>query len=671
MAPMTGAVLSKVFDYILDYTTHHPRYQPFVVRSTNTTQMTKNISKSSSSVPHISKSTHHSYSSKDLIVLESSNSDDFVRNVIDQLALLYVDFHPILTPNFYALELYVADAKRDSIYLSSYSMIQDYEDEGTNDDEPISVAHAAALFYNKLYSCIWAEQTGDYSAFIPLTSFPTSSPSVVSTQKPTVGPTTKPSAAPTYPPTYKPTTLPTFEHTKSPTLERTNSPTLEPTASESYIFNTESSAVNIPPSSVSPVISSPTSSPTTLNPTFTFFPTTFQPSFTPQELTEDETNWHRRRPPQRKQKVIMKKKSHQIQQRIDSRYAMQHENVLAFNDNTHHHGNVRNSFSHPLQRILSTSAEKDKVPSTTAIIISTCLSDPKYGIRRLVVLDSNLSNFNATPTITTRNSSTTHVYLYMDGGHYLRINTTDPFLAIVSAPLSIATVKPIPEAKWDIVDWLIVLLIVYGFIYGIISILDHIGLVDMQLFCVRWKKAKVAYANARATSLTDLNDAENDPADEEMDDYGEVEDAVPGRFIPSSMGGWRKYSPSHPTRLLFAMKRSTPHKYQRSPLLRGSSSMEDDDSLHTEEGITDVNPKPINLNGYERLNMTPRSPHDEISPRGDTTRTRKMIPRPPKDPDTVDIPDLSFSSPIAVPASASRSPSAEEATQNVNNGIMA
>lgn len=99
--------------------------------------------------------------------------------------------------------------------------------------------------------------------------------------------------------------------------------------------------------------------------------------------------------------------------------------------------------------------------------------------------------------------------------------------------------------------------------------------------------------------------------------------------------------------------------------------MEDDDSLQTEEGITDVNPKPINLNGYERLNMTPRSPHDEISPRGDTTRTRKMIPRPPKDPDTVDIPDLSFSSPIAVPASASRSPSAEEATQNVNNGIMA
>ena len=86
MAPITGAVLSKIFDYILDYPTHHPRYQPFTVVAKNR---------------------------PDTPVLLSSNSDDFVWNVFTKLTSWYVDIEPVLSPNRYGIRLYVEDDVRD------------------------------------------------------------------------------------------------------------------------------------------------------------------------------------------------------------------------------------------------------------------------------------------------------------------------------------------------------------------------------------------------------------------------------------------------------------------------------------------------------------------------------------------------------------------------------
>jgi len=668
MAPMTGAVLSKVLDYILDYTMHHPRYQPFVVRSTNVTHMQNNIS----SAGHSSKSSHHDHgasSAKDLIVLESSNSDDFVWNVIDQLALLYVDIDPLLTPNRYILELYVADAQRDIQYLSSYSMTQEHEEvEGEELPHPTNVAYAAASFYDKLYTCIRAEQTGDYSAFIPVTHSPTYSPTMARfpTGKPTYPPTNPPSLVPTHLPSYPPTYLPSSSPFSTSTLSSTNASTVSPAPSSS-------------PSFMSPTVAYPTSLPTTYRPTISPSPTTFQPSSSTGELGTDDVNWHRRKPPERKQLtynrnksrslLLLKKLSKKVIQRGDRPWLGKESGVVQYSYSQH----LRRESS---SKIDPSSSDKDSARSTTAII-STCLSDPKYGIRRLAVLETNSSDLNTTHPSGTNHSSTTHVYLFMDGAHYLRINATEPFLAIVPSPLAIAQVKPIPEAKWDIIDWLIVLMIVYGFFYGIISILDYIGLVDMQTCCVRWKKAKAAYAHARAASFHDDNNPEDDPGDGEMEDDGEVDDAVPGSYIPSSMGGWRRYSPRHPTRLFFASsKRSTPTKYQRYPLLNGSASIEDEESIYDDtlpnvEGRSNVLPD-NNIDGYEGSNFVARPLQVDRSPRSpreDVTRTRKMIHRPPKDPESVDIPDLTFSSPIAVPASASRSPLAAEAS--TSNGIMA
>jgi hypothetical protein len=255
---------------------------------------------------------------------------------------------------------------------------------------------------------------------------------------------------------------------------------------------------------------------------------------------------------------------------------------------------------------------------------------------------------NATQSLNVTNLSTTNIYLFLDGAQYLRINVTQPFLAIVPTSKALAQVKPIPVAKWDIIDWIMVLMIIFGFFYGIVAILDHLGLVDMQTVCVRWKKAKVAYANA--------NYSFHDGIEMVNDDDEDLDDGEPGRFIPSSMGGWTKYSPRHPTRLLFHSKqRSTPTKLQKFPLLKGSSRMEEDndeeyDPYHDDNGPDEGRGK---MNRYDgKRNLTSRS----LSMHG------------AKDPDSVDIPDLSFSSPIALPASANIPSSTT--VREINEGIM-
>lgn len=86
MAPITGAVLSKILtDYIMEYPTLHPRYQPFTV-----------VEKKSGKP-----------------VLNSSNSEDFVWNVFRKLADMYVAVDPILAPKRYAIELTVENVERD------------------------------------------------------------------------------------------------------------------------------------------------------------------------------------------------------------------------------------------------------------------------------------------------------------------------------------------------------------------------------------------------------------------------------------------------------------------------------------------------------------------------------------------------------------------------------
>ncbi len=157
MAHITGAVLSDVMEFIMNYPNQHARYQPFSVIESSTQRQ----------------------------VLRSSNSDDFVWNVMDYMSQRYVNIQPVLAPQRHSVRFHVEDASRDITRFSSSSKVN-----GTY------IGNLAAHFYQHFYDCATAIRTGDYTLF---TSPPTSSPTKPFTSTPSTSPTifASPSSIPT------------------------------------------------------------------------------------------------------------------------------------------------------------------------------------------------------------------------------------------------------------------------------------------------------------------------------------------------------------------------------------------------------------------------------------------------------------------------------------------
>lgn len=143
MAPITGAVLSKMMDFALAYPALRPRYQPFEVALYNST--------SGKPGP---------------VIIRSSSSEDFVWYMFQSLADLHVDIEPILIPPRRTVQFYVASP-------SHISKVSGYTDGG------VSVANLAADFFYSFYACANAIKTGDYTRWEPTPS-PTASPTTMS-----------------------------------------------------------------------------------------------------------------------------------------------------------------------------------------------------------------------------------------------------------------------------------------------------------------------------------------------------------------------------------------------------------------------------------------------------------------------------------------------------------
>ena len=137
LAPVTGAVLSKVLEYSAEYPIDHPRYQPFEVAAL--------------SDPEKGRDTER-------LVLRSSSSEDFIWSVLAELARMYVNVDPVLTPPRRAVRFYVRDPS-DVVKMSSASLVDPIDPSRGN------VANAAADFYERFYMCGDALMTGDYQAF--------------------------------------------------------------------------------------------------------------------------------------------------------------------------------------------------------------------------------------------------------------------------------------------------------------------------------------------------------------------------------------------------------------------------------------------------------------------------------------------------------------------------
>jgi hypothetical protein len=139
MASMTGAVLNQILFEAIDYTGKRRRYQPFAV-----------------------------YSAENGKEIRASSSSDFTHYIWQHLANLGVEVQPILAPPIYEARLWV----------QGFSKVI---------PEP-AAAHAAAVFYQKLYGCLEAIATGDHSAYMP-TVAPTMSPGSIAATTESLSPT--------------------------------------------------------------------------------------------------------------------------------------------------------------------------------------------------------------------------------------------------------------------------------------------------------------------------------------------------------------------------------------------------------------------------------------------------------------------------------------------------
>ena len=143
MASITGAVLEPLLVEAVSYCEERKRYQPFVVYQ------------------------------GDRVVVKSSSSGDFIHHLWTTLAELGVQLRPILPPPVYVPQLHVSDVRK--VAAGDVVVVE-------NDDNATTiVSQEASLFYTKLQTCVTAIATGDYSAFQNATT---------TTMEPTMTPTT-------------------------------------------------------------------------------------------------------------------------------------------------------------------------------------------------------------------------------------------------------------------------------------------------------------------------------------------------------------------------------------------------------------------------------------------------------------------------------------------------
>ena len=148
MSSITGVVLEKILEKVIEYPNKRPRYQPFEVVSLPSNN----------------------------IILKSSGSDDFVWDMFRDMADLYVDIDPILVPPRGKVQFYVADPEEEGIEEENNigggekkTMKQKRHLPNPNVKRVKGVIESskAAAFYENFFNCASAKKTGDYSMYLP------------------------------------------------------------------------------------------------------------------------------------------------------------------------------------------------------------------------------------------------------------------------------------------------------------------------------------------------------------------------------------------------------------------------------------------------------------------------------------------------------------------------
>jgi Membrane protein involved in colicin uptake len=427
MAPLTGAVLSKVLnDYVVDYPNLHPRYQPFSV-----------VEKSSGKA-----------------VLNSSNSEDFVWNVIRKLANMYVAIDPILAPKRYTIQLTVEDVKRDVMRLDGNVLMTSYDvqdENGVTHERKQNVANYAADFYYKLYSCMDAIKTGDYSMYHK---------------------TLSPSAAPTAGPTFSPTVAPTVQVTvgnynntddtiddddngdeEKDEISLLDAPSPDSTDDEYYMSQPETDGPedvvrNMKNAKKLSENGDNVDTDSTIN----------------GEEGQDKSNGD-------EDKNVMPFVGDAKLAAEEAEKAAEYAKEAAESTEDVKASEAAELAALAAKKAAQATSEAANEAAMESIlsgdgdlmmnVIQTCFSDPKYGIQ-----DASGDKGNETLTV--------NAFLYLDGSHYYRLNLTAPFVSVETFTQPLPKVSFVPDGKSDVVDVGLAIAIFGAFVFGVIVMLHHI-----------------------------------------------------------------------------------------------------------------------------------------------------------------------------------------------------
>jgi len=145
-------------------------------------------------------------------------------------------------------------------------------------------------------------------------------------------------------------------------------------------------------------------------------------------------------------------------------------------------------------------------------------------------------------------------YLFVDSSTYYRLNLTFPYLEVRTLHPNMPAPHPLQQGKGSVVDWMFVLMIVGGFLYGIYKILHHVRLIDdfknlgvCFKRCLNLKESPYAYANENEGEgfVMDPTSSRNSRSNEKTMFAG---GGNPHNFgqdaIPPSMGGKMTGGPS-------------------------------------------------------------------------------------------------------------------------------
>ena len=586
VAPISGAVLSKVLDYAVEYAERHRRYQPFeVVGIGGGDEGEEEEEKDDDDGGGGGGTTDDGYGSDGRdhcgfgsscerkragggpsldhprTILRSSSADDFVWAVFDALAGMYVDIRPILAPPRERVRFFVRgvqDVKKLNGIVSAEDLAlpgvpidddgdedddhdkedddsdaakledptggggkgggrDDQEDEYPTADGGIhisgpgrNVASLAADFYTRFYDCANAIRTGDYGQWERTvtprpTMEPTASPDTVATDSPTASENGDDAL---------------LDENEGPSDSSKDPPNrrLKQTKKEKHGQSNSTIAAGEP--SPTAKAAEPESEPVP-EPGLTKFESQEVLAAAKEETIDDDrdnddtTDGTDAASQDDYGQDQDGQDEGQPQEQIDEASAAEqaakealdkaNDAAAAISSNADDEEAVA-AAAQEAANAAKKAAEASSLAKAAAAmdaifsadggqmtqILATCMNDPKYEIRvdRKVALpspipedDRKMEDGTTAPDTTEHRYatvSTTHVYLYIDGTSYYRLNLTPPYWDASPAIQDMPQPKLYEEGQAQFLDSLFFFGIIGAFVFGMVVLLHNIGVLRID-----------------------------------------------------------------------------------------------------------------------------------------------------------------------------------------------